>query len=221
MSWEVFDRKADRYDAWFDSPEGSAIFSAEVECLRRLLPSDPSGWAEVGVGTGRFAAALDIPRGIDPSVPMLLKARERGIRTQQGRAEDLPYRTDSLAGILMTVTLCFLDNPESALIECRRVLEPGGKLVQGIVPAESSWGRHYQEEAEAGHPFYSVSRFYTCQETIELAEAAGFEFEEAASTLPRAPGEDLSEIPVMNGIVDGSGFVSIRFSADTRERTLL
>lgn len=217
MSWEVFDRQAERYDAWFDSREGSAIFSAEVGCFRKLLPSDPSGWVEVGVGTGRFAAALDIPEGIDPSGPMLLKARERGVRTRQGRAEDLPYRTDSLAGILMTVTLCFLDNPESAMRECRRVLEPGGQLVQGIVPADSSWGRHYQEEAEEGHPFYSVSKFYTCQETIELAEAAGFEFEEAASTLLRPPGEDLSQIPVFNRIVDGCGFVSLRFSRTVDE----
>jgi SAM-dependent methyltransferase len=212
MRRDVFDRKADRYDAWFDSPAGGAIFAAEVACLRKLLPPDTSGWVEAGVGTGRFAAALGIPEGIDPSVPMLEKARERGIRTRRGRAEDLPYRTNSLDGILMTVTLCFLDDPESAMREGRRALRPGGQILIGIVPAESPWGRHYREEAEEGHPFYSVARFYTCQETIALAAAAGFDFAGAASTLPMAPDEDLSEIPVRDGIVDGCGFVGMLFT---------
>ena len=212
MRRDVFDRKADRYDAWFDSPQGRAVFAAEVECLRKLLPPDTSGWVEVGVGTGRFSAALEIPEGIDPSGPMLEKARERGIRTRRGRAEDLPYSTGSVAGVLLTVTLCFLDDPEAGLSECARVLKPDGRILIGIVPAESPWGRHYREEAEQGHPFYSVARFYTCQETIELARAAGFEFAGAAGTLPMAPEDDLSEIPVLDGIADGCGFVGMLFT---------
>mgnify|MGYP006288535379 CR=1 FL=1 len=211
MSWEIFDQKADRYDAWFESRQGSAIFSAEVECLRKLLPPDTSNWVEVGVGTGRFAAALGVPEGIDPSVHMIEKAQERGIQTRHGSAETLPYQTGRLAGILMAVTLCFLDDPEDSMRECRRVVAPGGKMVQGIVPADSSWGRYYQEEAEEGHPFYSAARFFSCRETIELAEAAGFELAGAASTLPMAPGENLTNIPVLDGIVDGCSFVSMLF----------
>jgi len=60
------DELADRYDAWFDSERGRAVFPAEVECLRRVLPFDLSGWVEVGVGAGRFAEALGIPASVAP-----------------------------------------------------------------------------------------------------------------------------------------------------------
>jgi len=67
MSSEAFERYADRYDAWFDKSEGWAIFDAEVACPGQLMPADVQGWVEVGVGSGRFAAALHVPQGIDPS----------------------------------------------------------------------------------------------------------------------------------------------------------
>ena len=76
MSSEAFERYADRYDAWFDELEGSAIFGAEVACLGQLMPADARGWVEVGVGSGRFAVSLHVPEGIDPSPRMLEKAHE-------------------------------------------------------------------------------------------------------------------------------------------------
>jgi SAM-dependent methyltransferase len=213
MKSQVFRRFADRYDAWFDSPEGSAIFSAEVECVSRLLPPDLSRWLEVGVGTGRFASALGIKHGLDPSMPMLEKAARLGIATRQATAENLPQPTASLDGILLVVTLCFLTDPEKAMAEFARVLRPGGQLLTGIVPAASAWGRFYQDKAEKGHHFYSVARFYTCREAKHLATRAGFEFVRGASTLPLEPGEDLSNIPQLNGIVERCGFVAMLFSA--------
>jgi SAM-dependent methyltransferase len=46
---EVFDREAVRYDAWFDSPEGRALFQSEVEAVRLLLKDLPGPVLEVGV----------------------------------------------------------------------------------------------------------------------------------------------------------------------------
>jgi ubiquinone/menaquinone biosynthesis C-methylase UbiE len=211
MSSQVFDRLADRYDAWFDTARGKAIFRAEVECVRALLPTDMSGWVEVGVGTGRFAAALGVPEGLDPSAAMLERAKQRGITVRVARAQELPYPSASLAGIVLVVTLCFLDDPAEALRECARVLEPGGRLLVGIVPADSPWGEFYRKKGEQGHPFYSVARFYTCEETRLLASSTGFEFDRAASTLPVGPGEALENVPVLDGIVDGCGFVAMLF----------
>jgi len=211
MSSETFDRYAERYDAWFDKPEGSGVFGAEVACLARLLPDDVTGWVEVGVGSGRFAAALHVIEGVDPSHKMLEKAATRGITTVAGRAEQLPYGTDSVRGVLLVVTLCFLDDPTKAMAEIARVLERKGLLLAGIVPKDSLWGRHYREKGRNGHPFYSVARFYDPGEVVKLAEAAGFELAKAASTLRAAPGEALREASVLEGIIPDCGFVGMLF----------
>ncbi len=55
---KLFDRLAGGYDAWYDGPAGMAVFPSEVARLRPLLAGLPRPWAEIGVGTGRFAAAL-------------------------------------------------------------------------------------------------------------------------------------------------------------------
>jgi ubiquinone/menaquinone biosynthesis C-methylase UbiE len=44
-------------------------------------------------------------------------------------AEQLPFADAIFDTIIMTWTLCSIPNPVAALIEMRRVLKPGGKLV--------------------------------------------------------------------------------------------
>jgi len=215
MSPTAFDRLAHRYDAWFDSAQGAAIFRAEVECLERLMPADRSGWVEVGVGSGRFAQALCVPEGVDPSLPLLQMAAARGIRTARGVAEDLPYEDNELEGILLVVTLCFLDDPERAMREFARVLQPDGRLLVGFVPADSAWGKQYMRKSKEGHPFYSVARFYTAREAVDTASAAGLRLMGAASTLPTGPEEELGQIPVLDGSVPGCGFVAMVFARES------
>ena len=81
---QVFDRIAESYDRWYDTSEGQAIFNAELKCLRSLCEHLRGRWLEVGVGTGRFASILGVTRGIDPSIPMLKIAAERGIMAYAG-----------------------------------------------------------------------------------------------------------------------------------------
>jgi len=211
MSYEAFEELADRYDAWFDRATGRAIFAAEVASIRSLLPADLSGWVEVGVGTGRFAAALGVPEGIDPSGAMLKKAQGRAIRIIQGKAECFPYRTASLDGILLAVTLCFLDAPERAMEEFARALTKNGLLLVGIVPADSRWGGFYQAKGRESHPFYSVAVFYTCEQVKQLAASAGFTFVRATSTLAMGPDEHLENAQLRDGAVPGCGFVTMLF----------
>ena len=125
----LFDAIADEYDAWYDEPDGRAILAAELACLRRLVGTCRGRWLEVGVGTGRFAAGMGIGEGIDPAARMLGSAARRGVHTCLGTADSLPFPDGSLDGVLLALTLCFIDDPAAALRECRRVLTRDGVLL--------------------------------------------------------------------------------------------
>ncbi len=216
-SVQVFDRLAERYDAWFESEEGRAIFGVEAACVREAMAGGRGRWLEVGVGTGRFAQALGVRDGVDPSRAVLEYARGRGIRTAVGFAERLPYLDAAFDGVVMVVTICFVSDAGRALRECARVLKPGGKLVVGLVPADSPWGRSYAEKGRSGHPFYSAARFYTCEEITRLAREAGFKEAGAKSCLFDPPGATPADISTRPGIVSGAGFAALAFvKADRR-----
>ncbi|AFM24783.1 class I SAM-dependent methyltransferase [Desulfomonile tiedjei] len=206
----LFDVDADRYDLWFESRGGKAIFEIEKNCLRKLIPTDKDLWLEVGVGTGRFASSLGISEGVDPSQEMLSIAARRGIYVVRGIGEDLPYRDETFDGVLMVTTLCFLIDPERTLSECRRVLRHTGILVLGIMPAESAWGRLYMRKGSEGHRLYSKAIFYTCGQVIRICAEARFSFDRAVSCLSTPPGEEPSSI-LEEGINEGGGFVAMRF----------
>ncbi|MCI0530275.1 MAG: class I SAM-dependent methyltransferase, partial [Nitrospira sp.] len=190
-----FEVVAGQYDAWFDTPEGRAIFQAELECLRPLVTKAYRPWLEIGVGTGRFAQALGVEDGIDPSASMMKKASARRIRVLEGLGESLPYKNHSFGGILMVVTVCFLSRPEKVLAEAARVLRPRGRLVVGIIPADSPWGGEYARKGKEGHPLYSVAKFYKSNEVIAMAQDARFQFEEARSGLFTRPGAPVEQGP--------------------------
>lgn len=209
---QAFDAIADEYDRWYDTPEGDAIFQAELKCLGLLHVRCPGSWLEVGVGTGRFACSLGITEGIDPSQRMLEIAANRGIAIHQGSAESLPFKERSFDGILMALTLCFVQNADQALKECLRVIRPGGWLLIGAVPSHSAWGRRYIEKASKGHPIYAEARFRTSAEIVRSVECAGFTFIDAASTLFWKPGDESELNPqVATGINPNAGFLGLLF----------
>jgi len=202
---DPFQKYPDRYDAWFDG-EGREIFALEVDAFKLLLPELPKPWFEIGVGSGRFAQALGIPWGIDPSQKLADIARSRGVKVIQGVGENLPIPDNLLGTVFLIVTLCFVDDSRKVISEARRVLVDGGYLVAGIVPAEFPWGRFYQEQAGKRHPFYSHARFFVCKDLIELLEEHGFHLVKKVSTLFSPPGEELSP-EIKEGYHPDAGFV--------------
>ena len=179
----------ERYDAWFDSREGSRVFREELACIRAVCPEFHGRWLEVGVGTGRFASALGVPIGVDPSRAMLEIAAARGIQTNIASAERLTFADSTFDGVLMATTLCFVRNVRRSLQEAGRVMRPWGTLVIGAIPAESPWGRLYARKAAEGHPIYSLASFRSVSEIVAMADEAGFVLQEVASTLFWKPGE--------------------------------
>ena len=92
-----FDSLALAYDSWFEG-QGKVIFGVEVRTFQEVLASLPKPWLEVGVGSGRFAQALGISTGVDPSIKLLEMADKRGITVLLGRGEQQICSTAAFNG---------------------------------------------------------------------------------------------------------------------------
>jgi SAM-dependent methyltransferase len=203
-----FDELAVEYDAWFNG-EGSLIFFNEVHAFGALLPSLPKPWLEIGVGSGRFAQALGIETGVDPSGKMVEIAKSRGINAFLGRGEEGIFDEQTFGTVFLIVTLCFLDSPQEVLREVNRILMPDGKLVLGLVLKESPWGKLYLKKKSEGHRFYRYARFYECDEVSGLLVQAGFTTERTISTLFQAPGNVQHVEEPREGCSPDAGFTII------------
>jgi len=203
-----FDKLAREYDAWFDR-EGRLIFADEVWAFETLLPFLPKPWFEVGVGSGRFAQALGIETGIDPSIKLVEMARKREINAFIGRGEQKLYEEASFGTVFLIVTLCFLDSPLDVLQEADRILRPDGKIVLGLALKESPWGHFYQMKKAQGHRFYKYANFYNRDEVVRLIVQAGFLTEKIISTLFQRPGEVRHMEEPREGYFPDAGFTII------------
>ena len=203
-----FDNLAPAYDAWFEE-EGKDIFAIEVRAFDEVLPSLPKPWLEIGVGSGRFAQALGIETGIDPSVRLLEMARKRGVVALLGKGEERLFDEGSFGTVFLIVTLCFVNSPLDVLQEAYRILLPSGRVVLGLVLRESPWGKFYHQKKQQGHRFYKYATFYSYDEVVRLLEQAGFLIEKVVSTLFQKPGEvEYMESP-RNGYSADAGFTII------------
>jgi len=204
-----FDARAAKYDAWYDA-KGRLAFEIELAALRPLLCGLPQPWLEVGVGSGRFAQALGIPTGVDPSAELLNLARQRGIEAIQASGENLPFGDESSGTVFLLTTWEFLAEPARVLEEIRRVLKPGGMLVNAYLDREGKWGASYVAKGRAGHPLFSHARFATFSEVRRATEAAGFVIDEVTSTLFQGPDETTEIEKPKTGYQPGASFVAVR-----------
>ena len=164
----IFDRYAQKYDAWYD--KNKFAYLSELEGLKKALPRKGKG-LEIGVGTGRFAGPLGIRFGIDPSKEMLKIAKGRGIRAKLASGESLPFKRAYFNYVAVIITLCFVNNPGKVLEEAYRVLKKNGEIIIGIVDKESFLGKFYQKKKSV---FYKQARFLSVKEVTDLLKETGF-----------------------------------------------
>ncbi len=207
----VFDDYADKYDLWYETPFGRSAFKLECECLKRLIPEFSRG-LEIGVGTGRFAQALGVKFGVDTSMNMLKKAKERGVLAVLGKAEKLPFKEETFDLVLIVVTLCFVREPVEVLKESKRVLKKGGTLLLGLIPKESRWAEFYKKKAERGHPIYREARFYSLKELNDMLRTAGMKVKKILSTLIEEPQDErpIKSKEFREDFTPKAGFVCIK-----------
>lgn len=201
----VFEREVARYEAWFEAH--ADLYRAELALLRDLLPADgPS--LEVGCGTGRFAAPLGIPLGVEPARAMACLARQRGLLVVQALGERLPFPTGRFAAVLLVTVVCFVPDLDALFAEVRRVLRPNGVAVVGFVDRETPLGRYYLSQ-QAANPFYRVARFVSADEVIAVLRRAGFALSSARQTLFGPPPFSPAALALRPGYGEG-GFVGLQ-----------
>jgi ubiquinone/menaquinone biosynthesis C-methylase UbiE len=94
---------------------------------------------DIGIGSGLnlpfYGQQADHVYGVDPSPELLRFAQERAQKTPvpvellRGSGEALPLGDKSIDTVVMTFTLCTVDDALRTLAEIRRVLKPGGALL--------------------------------------------------------------------------------------------
>ena len=112
MNMAEFDRLAETYDENISSFERE-----ELEAIGRVLGDNRCHTVlDIGVGTGRVLIPLQDSKyetiGIDVSLPMLLKAKSKGLKNLiLADAKHLPFREKALDASLLVDVLNCLDDP--------------------------------------------------------------------------------------------------------------
>lgn len=119
-----------------------------MKARSRIVPQASGDVLELGCGGGINMAFYDPAKissfsGVDPSPALLERSREAaqaiGLSAdiRGGIGEALPFDGESFDTVLITFTLCSVDDQAAVLSEMRRVLRPGGKalfLEHGAAP---------------------------------------------------------------------------------------
>ncbi len=105
-----------------------------------IVPHATGKVLELGVGGGLNLSFYDASRvtsvsGVDPSSGLLNRARDAAktagidFDIKAGIAESLPFSDNHFDTVVVTFTLCSVQDVTATLAEARRVLKPEGKLL--------------------------------------------------------------------------------------------
>ena len=206
-----YESHAENYDQWFD--EHPEIYQAEIKAIQSLLP-DGKG-IDIGAGSGRFTAPLNIDTGIEPAAAMRAIAEKRGLNIITGVAECLPIEDNSYDFAIFITSTCFLDNPAIAYQEAARVIKNNGSILIAFLEKNSELGKVYEEHKHE-NPFYCDATFYSYREIESYLKQAGFDqFQSVQTVLPVSqakyktsdilPGHDLGAFIVLKAKKSNKG----------------
>jgi ubiquinone/menaquinone biosynthesis C-methylase UbiE len=184
----LYDERADSYDRSLGIVE-HLVLSRFRRAYGSLLRGET---LDVAIGSGLnlpfYTPAVSRAVGVDLSLEMLRHAREKArvhalpVIFVQADAEALPFPADSFDTVAISLALCTIPNPETALREAARVCRPAGRVV--LLEHVRSTARPVAALQRLLSPYNE--RAIGChldRDTFGLAAALGFSFLESDSLL--------------------------------------
>jgi ubiquinone/menaquinone biosynthesis C-methylase UbiE len=182
-----YDRIADRFDTRYSHYSYDGVRGTLLDFLGR----QPSVVLDVGCGTGHWLAVAQSARpkpslcfGLDPSAPMLARARGGAPLAHliRARAEELPWADASFDRLFCVNVIHHVTDRVRFFTEARRILKPGGGLLTiGMDPhtdRDEWWVYDYFEETR-GIDRNRFARVRTLRGEMALAGFAWSESMEA------------------------------------------
>jgi len=177
---QLFDTWPERYDQWFTTPIGSLVKKVEGELLLDLLePTRGERILDAGCGTGVFTQEVlsrgSKVTGLDVSLPMLLRARQKasGLRVSVGDILSLPFPGNCFDKTISITALEFIADGPRAVSELFRVTRPGGIIVAATLNILSPWATRRKEKAQEGHALFQKIIFRSPEDFASLAPVKG------------------------------------------------
>ncbi len=185
-----FESVADKYDQWYESPEGRYMDAEENRLFMMLVRPRPGQTiAELGCGTGhniRFFQKIGLrTAGIEPSPAMLAVATAKcgpEANLCAGDACALTYQDSEFDIVAIITALEFMPDPEGALREALRVSR--GVVFLGVLNRLSIMGVSRKIQSLFRKNIYSEARFLSIGDIRRMVKKVAPEVEiEWASAL--------------------------------------
>jgi SAM-dependent methyltransferase len=143
------------YDVF--TPQANARLIAAFVRLSELPRG--SRVADLGCGSGVFTELLrregyaSVGLDISPRLVALGRSKYPGLELIEGDAENLPFDSESLDGVLLSGLVHHFPDPRRLIAEVGRVLKPGGRVVSFDPNRMNPFMWFYRDRAS---PFYSA-----------------------------------------------------------------
>lgn len=159
--------------------------------VMRLHAVEGGRLLDIGCGDGTTLAALrdrgwDV-QGVDFDAQAVAVARFRGLRVDVGDVTAPGYPTGSFDVVTLSHSLEHLPDPHATLLEVRRLLRPGGRIVILTPNAESWLSRRYGADWQGLEPPRHLQVFNR-QGLTRMVANAGFSGIDATTTARSANG---------------------------------